>query len=245
MTKKLCALALMLLMHGACAKSPETATTTTSQPTSSQSPVAAQANVAVNANAQPAPPSAVAAGNAAAGQTDACSLITNAEVAEIQHDQVKETKPSSTAQGDFLVSQCFYTTNNFVNSVSLSVTEPDPNKPSSPGPKKYWETTFHREGEGGERESEHERERKKRQAQPEERNQARGGGEEEEEEAAPPTKVAGVGDEAFWSASRVGGALYVLKNNSFLRISVGGTGNNDAKIQRCKALAQKALKRMR
>ena len=39
----------------------------------------------------------------------------------------------------------------------------------------------------------------------------------------------------------MGGALYVLKNDVFIRISVGGPESEDAKINRCKALAEKAL----
>jgi hypothetical protein len=42
----------------------------------------------------------------------------------------------------------------------------------------------------------------------------------------------------------VGGALYVLKKNSFIRISVGGPGNEDEKISKSKALARNALKRL-
>jgi hypothetical protein len=56
--------------------------------------------------------------------------------------------------------------------------------------------------------------------------------------------VRGVGDEAFWSASRIGGALYVLKRDRYLRISVGGKGDPEAKMKKCKALAQKALQRL-
>ena len=56
--------------------------------------------------------------------------------------------------------------------------------------------------------------------------------------------VRGVGDEAFWSASRVGGALYVLKRDRYLRISVGGAGGIEAKLKKSKTLALKALNRI-
>jgi hypothetical protein len=39
----------------------------------------------------------------------------------------------------------------------------------------------------------------------------------------------------------MGGALYVLKNDVFIRISVGGPESEDAKINHCRALAEKAL----
>ncbi|OLE55660.1 MAG: hypothetical protein AUG51_01610 [Acidobacteria bacterium 13_1_20CM_3_53_8] len=241
MRKKPCAFALLLLLATACAKSPDNQTTVTSQQQTTQVTTNSQI---VNANAQPT------AANTNSAQTtkqlDACSLLTTDEVAQVQGDQVGDAKSSSSAQGDFLVSQCFYTTNNFANSVSLSLAEPDPTKVGAPGPRKFWETTFHRAGQNGS-EQEHERERergRKKQSQSNEQEQTRRN-EGEEEESVPPKKIAGLGDEAYWSANAVGGVLYVLKKNSFLRISVGsGPGDNDARIRKCKALAQKALKRM-
>jgi len=53
-----------------------------------------------------------------------------------------------------------------------------------------------------------------------------------------------VGDEAFWIASRVGGALYVLKGNSYLTVSVGGAADEKTRIEKSKALAQRALVRL-
>lgn len=47
----------------------------------------------------------------------------------------------------------------------------------------------------------------------------------EEEMAAPPEMVFGVRDEAFWMGSRVGGALYVLKGSSYVRLSLEGTAD--------------------
>ena len=60
----------------------------------------------------------------------------------------------------------------------------------------------------------------------------------------PPEKIDGVGDEAFWLGNRFGGVLYVLKGNSFFRISVGGAGDKAAKIDKSKKLAQMVLKRI-
>ena len=65
--------------------------------------------------------------------------------------------------------------------------------------------------------------------------------EQEQEKGQPPKKLEGIGDDAYWTANRMGGALYVLKNDVFIRISVGGPESEDAKINRCKALAEKAL----
>jgi hypothetical protein len=45
-------------------------------------------------------------------------------------------------------------------------------------------------------------------------------------------------------SNRVGGELYVLKGDSFFRISVGGAGDKAAKIDKSKKLAQMVLKHL-
>jgi hypothetical protein len=179
---------------------------------------------------------------------DACSLITRAEIESVQGDSVKETKSDSRSDGGLLVSQCFYAVASFSKSVSLAVTQADPDNSAKSGARDFWQRTFHRDDEKGregekerEREREREREKKKEIKEPE---QSRGREEEEEGEGTPPKKVAGVGEEAYWMGSRVGGALYVLKKNRFIRISVGGPGNEEEKISKSKALARNALKRL-
>lgn len=59
-----------------------------------------------------------------------------------------------------------------------------------------------------------------------------------------PKAVAGVGDEAFWVGDNKTGTLYVLKDKSYLRISIGGPGDEAVKATKLKALAQSALKRL-
>jgi hypothetical protein len=65
-----------------------------------------------------------------------------------------------------------------------------------------------------------------------------------EEEGVPRQRVSGVGQEAFWSGSPVGGALFVLKRDRYIRISVGGKGDAEAKLERSKALAQRVLRHL-
>jgi len=57
-------------------------------------------------------------------------------------------------------------------------------------------------------------------------------------------RIDGLGDDARWSGNGVGGALYVLKNDAILRISLGGKDNEQTRIEKSKALAQKALGRL-
>jgi hypothetical protein len=48
----------------------------------------------------------------------------------------------------------------------------------------------------------------------------------------------------YWTGSRVGEALYVLKGNSYVRISIGGSSDPATKIKRSKAPAEKAIARL-
>jgi hypothetical protein len=59
-----------------------------------------------------------------------------------------------------------------------------------------------------------------------------------------PRLIPAVGEEAFWVGDNKTGALYVLKNNSYLRISIGGPDEESEKIKKLQVLAQNALKRL-
>jgi hypothetical protein len=183
-------------------------------------------------------PAAASPANQQSGEAyfDVCGLITKEQIEAVMGSPIKETKSSGRSDGAFRVSQCFYTAAEFSKSVSLAVTQNDPNSPAKRSPKEFWEETFGRyEGE----EKEHEGDKEKKESLREE-----GRGKGEEKEAAPPKKITGIGDEAFWTGNRFGGALYVLKKDTFIRISVGGPDKEEAKIDKSKALAEKALQRL-
>jgi hypothetical protein len=67
---------------------------------------------------------------------------------------------------------------------------------------------------------------------------------EKSEEGSAARPIPGVGDEAFWSGTRIAGALYVLKGRTFIRVSVGGIQDEQDRISRSRALALAALKRL-
>ncbi|HEX7296436.1 MAG TPA: hypothetical protein VF251_11820, partial [Pyrinomonadaceae bacterium] len=157
-------------------------------------------------------------------KTDACALLTTADIEAVQKETVKDTKLTGSSQRGFNVSQCFFTLPTFNNSISLQVTQRGEGS-GSRDPREFWRETFHRESES-ERESERERDKRNKK---EER-----GREEEEEDRSPPQKVSGVGDEAYWVGDRIGGALYVLKGDSYVRVSIGGGGSQADKIQKLK-----------
>lgn len=116
------------------------------------------------------------------------------------------------------------------NSVVLNVTTAGEGQ-STRNPRSFWQGIFGRKEEkGGERERE-------------KRSEAKKEG-EEAEEGPRSEKVAGLGDDAYWMPSTVGGVLYVLKRDQFFRISVGGGGDQNAKLKKSKTLAQQVLKRI-
>lgn len=115
-------------------------------------------------------------------------------------------------------------------SVSLAITPSDPDSPEKRSLRDFWKQTFGRfEGEAKEREGDEEKRKSLR---------------EEEEKSVPPKKIAGIGDDSYWTGNRVGRALYVLKNDASIRISVGGPDNEETKIDKSKALVQKALEHL-
>jgi hypothetical protein len=167
---------------------------------------------------------------------DVCALITKQEIEAIQKSPIKETKSSMRSDAGFRVSQCFYTAEDFSKSVSLAVTQRDPASSDKRGVKDFWNESFGRftneqkesNGDKNVRERLHEQGRR----------------EGEEKAFIPPKKLDGIGDDAFWSPNPVGGAIYVLKNDVFIRISIGGRDNEEGKLDKSKALAQKAIDRL-
>jgi hypothetical protein len=171
----------------------------------------------------------------AESKIEACSLLTKEEVGAVQATTISDTKSSEGSDGVYLIAQCYYAATGPNLSVSLAVTQPDPKNPAALSPREHWKQTFGRfdnEKEAEIKEEEQRNEKKER------------GHEEEEEKATPPKKIEGIGEEAFWAGNRVGGALYVLKGDVFIRISVGGPGDEQSKLEKSKQLAQKALSRL-
>jgi hypothetical protein len=170
--------------------------------------------------AGPGPKAAQVSGNA-------CDLITKEEVEAVQETKVSEAKSNVQPNGPYAVSLCYYATAAPNKSVSVALTKRNPSADAGNSPKVFWASTF------GRFENEKEDEDKKEAGRP------RGN----EEEGTPPKKISGLGDSAFWAGSRVGGALYVLKGDAFIRISVGGTDSDEARLEKSKRLAAKALAR--
>jgi hypothetical protein len=173
------------------------------------------------------------------GNIDACSLLTSSEIQSIQGEPLKHAKSSSRAADGFVVSQCYFTLTTSTNSISLVVTR-RAEGPGARDPKQFWKEIF----PGG---------KDSRQAREKDRDKDTGkdtgkdrdkGREKEQGESAPAQKIEHVGDQAFWTGSPVGGALYVLKGNALIRVSTGGSAEQLTEINKSKALAQIILKHL-
>jgi hypothetical protein len=167
---------------------------------------------------------------------DVCALITKQEIETIQRSPIKETRSSVRSDAGFRVSQCLYTAEDFSKSVSLAVTQRDPASSGKLSVKDFWNETFGRftdeekKSNGGKEERERVREQPRREG--------------EEKAFIPPKKIDGIGDDAFWSPNPVGGAIYVLKKDVFIRISIGGHDNEEGKLDKSKALGRMAIDRL-
>jgi hypothetical protein len=159
------------------------------------------------------------AGQASTKVSETCSLLTSNEIEGILGAPLKEIKPSTNSRDGLTVSQCYFLLPVAADSIVLTVTQKAEGS-NSRDPKQSWGMIFH-----GDKEKENDRE-------------------EEESKAPPPENILGLGDEAFWLPQRFGGALYALKGNTYIRISVGGQDDQATRIKKSKSLAEIVLKRL-
>jgi len=153
---------------------------------------------------------------------DVCALITLEEIQTVQGSPMKESKSSARGDAGLRVSQCFYTATEFSKSVNLALVQRDPDHPSGRSAKDFWKEKF----------------------DPYENEEPQKDGDSEKEKGPAPKKIDGLGDEAYWASNRFGGTLYVLKGDTFISVGLGGTDNEETKLEKSKALAQKALRRL-
>ena len=153
---------------------------------------------------------------------DACSLISNQEIESVQNSPVKEAKSTEHLDGTFRVLQCLYTAAEFSKSVSLALVRSDPKQGSARSPKDFWKEKF----------------------DPYEDEEPKTNSGDEKEKGSAPKKIEGLGDDAYWVGNRFGGMLYVLKGNAFISVGIGGRDDQETKLKKSKALAQKALQRL-
>jgi len=164
------------------------------------------------------------------GTVYACALLTPAEIEAIQGERVEETKPTVRPSGGLFATQCLFRTPTLNKSVSLFLIASDPLHPVPLTARQLWQKQFH----SSEVDEEPVAGENKKKLDP-----------QRERESREPRPIRGLGEEAYWVASPVASALYVLKGEMFLRISVGSAGQESERMEKSKALARAALKHLR
>jgi len=155
---------------------------------------------------------------------NACQLLTARDIARVQGQEFKSAKLTETDANGLTVSQCFYALPSFTSSVSVDLMR---GKTTT-----FWRSHF---ANARDVKDEDEGEDRDRPAPP---------SREAEEHESAARNVRGIGDAAVWSGNRVAGALYVLKGDTIVRVSVGGSGTQEQKIERSKKLAARALRKL-
>lgn len=162
----------------------------------------------------PAKPSSTVAQATPSPALDVCALLTVEEIKNISGEAPTAVTPSRTTGGGFEVAQCFYNLPTYSNSIVISVTRRGTG-PGARDPREFWETKIKHPEEG-----------------------------EGKEKDRKPDQVAGLGESAFWTGTAVGGALYVLKGDAFVRIGVGTFSGAGTRREKVIELAHLVVKRL-
>jgi len=157
---------------------------------------------------------------------NACQLLTARDIARVQGEEFKSAKLTESEANGLTVSQCFYTLPSVTSPVSVDLMR---GRTAT-----VWRSRC-ANGRDAKDDDDEDRDRATKTAPP-----AR----ESEEHESAARNVRGIGDAAVWSGNRVAGALYVLKGDTILRISVGGGESQEQKIERSKKLAARALRKL-
>jgi hypothetical protein len=154
---------------------------------------------------------------AGARTSNACALLSAGDVQKIVGAAIVESRPSAAESRGLLLDQCYLSTGS-PRSISIAVAAPVAKRGGSISPRQFWRDRFH----------------------------ARSAGEGETAESGETgaRPVRGVGDEAFWSGTPVAGALYVLRGDTFVRVSVGGIADERQRIERSREVAAAILPRL-
>src|SRR6267378_5115184 len=74
--------------------------------------------------------------------TDICALLSKQEIEVVQGSAITDTKSSGESQEMFRLSQCYYSAAESSKSVSLALTQANPDYKGKRSPKDFWNETF-------------------------------------------------------------------------------------------------------
>lgn len=147
---------------------------------------------------------------------DVCELLTSDELEKTLGERPINIQKTSNTSGGFTISQCLFNMPTFSNSISIQVTRRAPG-PKGVDPRAFLERKIEEREKGEE-------------------------GEKEGERGL--DFVPGLGDKAIWMGTAVGGTFYVLKDDFFVRISVGSLKEPAKRREKAIEIAKLVLNRM-
>lgn len=160
-----------------------------------------------------------------------CALLTSKEIEAVQGEPVKETRSTLQVAGGMNLLQCVFHRPTAAKSVSLEVATVNHSNLSAATPRKFWRNQFHASD-------------LKEEELPTDAKPVKGLMIEPQNDERKPRRIGEVGEEAYWVGNRITGILYVLQGDVFLRLSVGGIPNESARLEKSKALARAAIRRL-
>jgi hypothetical protein len=151
---------------------------------------------------------------ASATPPNACQVLTPRDVARVQGTKYRKARLTESSDSGVVLSQCFYRLPHLDESVTVDLIRGQA--------REFWQKHFARIEEA--------------RLLPLKR--------EAEAEPNRPRAVSGVGEQAVWNGNGRSGALYVLSHDTVVRVSVGGGGSEDERIERARRLADRVVRRL-
>jgi hypothetical protein len=199
--------------------------------------------------ATPTPtPAPAAAAAPALPRTATCLLISDEEMKAAQGESPTDAQGSEHTAEGVSMSQCLFRLPTFDKSVNLEVVSGE-----QAALKEYWRKRFHPDAvEAREQLRQRDEEAKLRREEELKREREAGGVREggrrkknREEEHWRPERVAGLGEEAYWSGNQRMWTLAVLRRDGVVRVTLAGGPEIKAEnLKRATELARAALKRL-
>lgn len=181
-----------------------------------------------------------------------CALIPDEELKAVQGEAPTDAQGSEHSAEGLSMSQCFFRLPTFDRSVNLEVVRAPEGAPAG-ALKEYWRKRFHPDAVEA-REQMRRREEEEKLAREEElkrereAGQVREGGRRKknrEEEHWRPERVAGLGEEAYWSGNQKMWTLAVLRRDRVVRVTLAGSPDTRAEnLKKATELARGVLKRL-
>src|SRR4051794_12416647 len=169
----------------------------------------------------------------AADDSTVCQLLSSQDIESTQNSILRKLNPKQFVQNGFRISLCVFQTSDISKSLQLSIIESDPDDPQKHDVHNLWEVMFRKKRNRDKKETG----TKKRETESDEDDDEGGLAIKDS------TRIRKIGDDAYWSTSQYGGALFILRGDRIFRVSIGGAEPLSVKLSKSKVLGFAALTR--